>query len=359
MRVLHIDRQSNWGGQLNRTVNIVGGLHDRGFDVAFVTHTASAAIEHSRERGVDPIVLPMRGSALWASMLRLRSRIGSDPYDIVHTHNARDQHIGLYLKLTGATRRLLRTRHSFQRFNSRFSKLPYRAIDAVVTTSQHVRTNTIEDGLPPEKVHAIYSSFDMQRFKPAPRDPAILEQWGVPSGAFLFGSVARLGENKGTSLLLEAWQHVLTQRPDRPTHLVLVGKNEKQYEPMAAALGISDRVTFTGFRDDVPRLLPQFDAFVLPTRFEALGGVFAEALACGVPAIAPRVGGVPEIVTEEVGRVIPGDDRAALADAMIDWLDHPERCAAMHDACRARAVALFDRENMVEQTIALYESLLP
>ena len=105
-------------------------------------------------------------------------------------------------------------------------------------------------------------------------------------------------------------------------------------------------------------VLASLDLFVLPTHQEALGTVFIEAGAMGVPAIATRVDGVPEVVKEgATGLLVPLGDSAALAAAITALLDDPARRQAMGAAARAWTATRFSRAAMIDGMLAVYEKV--
>lgn len=136
---------------------------------------------------------------------------------------------------------------------------------------------------------------------------------GLPVGARIVGTVGRLESIKGHDVLLRAL-------PALPAdiYLVVVGEGS-QHAPLvqlAASLGVSHRVVFTGHRDDTTRLYPSFDVFCLPSRGEGLPLTLLEAQACGVPVVATDVGAVREAVCPVTGRTVIANDPAALAAAL-------------------------------------------
>jgi glycosyltransferase involved in cell wall biosynthesis len=116
-------------------------------------------------------------------------------------------------------------------------------------------------------------------------------------------------------------------------------------------------VTFTGTRDDVPQLLAAVDVFAVPSRSEGLGVVAIEALAAGLPVLASRVGGLPEIVEDGVcGKLLPPDDVAAWADELVRVAIEPARLAPWREEASKRARA-FSIEASVAELERLYGSL--
>jgi glycosyltransferase involved in cell wall biosynthesis len=123
-------------------------------------------------------------------------------------------------------------------------------------------------------------------------------------------------------------------------------------------LGLGRNVVLAGYRPGAWTVMPAFDVYCLPSRFEGMPVSLLEAMALGLPAVATAVGGVPEVVTG--GRealVVPPDDPDALASALIELLRDPDRRAAMGDAARETA-GRFSIEAMVRRTEAVYEAAL-
>lgn len=126
-------------------------------------------------------------------------------------------------------------------------------------------------------------------------------------------------------------------------------------EHQARMLGVTEFVHFAGVRNDIPALLAASDLFCLPSRTEGLGIAAIEAMASGLPVVASRVGGLPEVVEDGVtGLLVPPDDTAALAEALVRILEDRHRAAQMGDAGRTRAKQHFDSRAMIAATYAVY-----
>lgn len=145
-------------------------------------------------------------------------------------------------------------------------------------------------------------------------------------GAYV-GYVGRLSREKGVDLLLRAWSRACGRgRTDRPARLVLVGDGPEgpRLRALAARLGLGERVVWAGRRADAGALMPAFDVVAMPSRSEGLGLAALEALACGVPVIASRVGGLPEALDGgRFGLLVGPDDEQAWARALADVLSRP------------------------------------
>jgi glycosyltransferase involved in cell wall biosynthesis len=131
-----------------------------------------------------------------------------------------------------------------------------------------------------------------------------------------------------------------------------------------AALGLSDRVTFLGIRDDIPELLAGLDVLVhSPTAPEPFGRVLAEAMAVGRPVVAARCGGIPEVVEDGVtgfmtGFLVPSADVGAFTAAVVRLLEDPVQCRRLGGAGRRRAEARFGIEAHAAGVLEAYRAVL-
>ncbi len=206
-------------------------------------------------------------------------------------------------------------------------RLAYRAAHAVVANSMAARDQLVREGVPAAKVRLIANGLDALRFTPVPARPA-------PRRIVM---VANLRAEKGHDTLLRAAPRILARHPDASVTLVGGGPRRDALETLTRALGIGDRVRFLGECRDVAPVLAEHDLFVLPSRSEAFPNALIEAMATGLPVVATAVGGIPEVVRPGVnGLLVPPDDDAALADAVLGLMDDPARAAALGRAARAR-----------------------
>jgi N-acetyl-alpha-D-glucosaminyl L-malate synthase BshA len=146
-----------------------------------------------------------------------------------------------------------------------------------------------------------------------------------------------------------------------PAQLVLVGDgpDRSAVEWLAHDLGIHTRIHFLGKQERVNELLPLADLMLMPSEQESFGLAALEAMACKVPAIATRVGGVPELIDDGVtGLLYPVGDVEAMAAAAIDLLQNRDRLEAMRDAARKTAQERFCSSLVVPQYVKYYESVL-
>jgi len=193
--------------------------------------------------------------------------------------------------------------------------------------------------LPAERIEVISNFVDVERFAPpVRRDPAQLGALfgGDASGPVLF----HVSNFRAIKRPLDLVEVLVALHRNVRARMVLVGDGPERnaVEAHAQARGLRDSMCFLGRRDDFAELLGHADGFVLPSESESFGVAALEAMAAGVPVFGYRVGGLPEVVTEDTGRLVPVGDVEALAAAIRDGLQLRDELGR---AARVRAVQQF------------------
>lgn len=213
-------------------------------------------------------------------------------------------------------------------------------------------------GLDPAKLVVVGNGIEVGAFAGRGAREAMRHELGIGPDAPLVTTVSVLRSGKGVEVLLEALPAVLDAHPR--ARLLVAGDGPLR-EPLgarAAALGLGgpgDRVIWAGFRRDVPALLAASDLFVLPSLADAYPTALMEAMAAGLPVVATRTGGIPEIVdAPATGRLVPPGDAAALAREISGLLGRPGERQALGRAARERARERFSTQAWVERLEEVY-----
>lgn len=212
----------------------------------------------------------------------------------------------------------------------------------------------------PGEVGLLFNYVDTGIFRPAAPDPKIVtEKLGVPADAPVVACVAEIIPRKGQLYLIRAWSEVLAAFP--LARLVLLGREgakpayAAKVRAEARRLGVTDKIVWAGFRDDIPAVLPYCAVAVLPSLAELFSLGALEAMACGVPVVATNVGGFPEMITPgENGELVPPRDPAALAGALIRVLRDESYRRRLAMAARAR----IERDYTADAHYARYMSIM-
>lgn len=192
----------------------------------------------------------------------------------------------------------------------------------------------------------VLNGVDVDRFS-APPSPV--------RGRVLF--LGRLAPQKRPDVALRAFARLRELVPDATLDFVGDGSLRPELDRLAASLGVGDAVRFLGTRGDVPALLAGASCFVLTSDYEGCPLTVLEAMAAGVPVVATAVGGVPELVSERTGVLVPAADIEATAHALAGVLGDEPSARRLGDAAREEARSRFSVDRMVAETLALYDEI--
>ena len=363
-RVVHVVNSLAIGGLENGVVNLVNATSGR-FRHVIVCMTADGPL-HSRLRSDAEVVVvgkhPGHDPRAFLRLVRLLRQLR--PL-IVHSRNwptldavpaARLARVPLVVH--GEHGREVTDPEGRNHRRNRVRRVLSPWVHQFVTVSTDLRRWLIEDvGIPAQKVTAIHNGVDLSRFGRVGQLDARV-RLALPTNVPIIGTVGRLDPVKDQVGLVRALAAI---RVDHPTALLVMvgdGPCRAELEQAAATLGQAGHVRFLGSRDDIPAVLPALDVFVLPSIAEGISNTLLEAMATGLPVVATRVGGNPELVAHDVsGTLVPSQDVSALAVAIAAYVGSSVLRRRHGEAGRQRASARFSLEHMTEAYSNLYASL--
>lgn len=353
LRILHSESSKGWGGQEMRTLKEMVALRDCGHSVELLCQRDACLGAKAAEYCFSIHYANMRGGADMSSMPRIRTLVKHRDYDVVNTHSGHDSLVaGTAARLAGAPL-VVRTRHLALPISSlaTYTWIPHR----VIAVSHYVRRHLIYWGVPKHRVVTIYDGINPQRAERS----SLREELELQPNATIACMVAIMRDEKGHKDLIKAVRPLLDVHPD--LHVVMAGDGPafSRIERLVANLGIENRIHLLGFRTDVSNVLKGSDLFVLPTQQEALGQAYIEAMAAGLPVIGTYVGGVPELVQDNVnGLLVAPRDPMALRAAIERMITEP----GLRDRLGTRASRITERgftiANMAYETIRYYRRAL-
>lgn len=215
-------------------------------------------------------------------------------------------------------------------------------------------------GIPRERVTVIHRGRDPAAFPPVDdsQRTAVRRSLGVDAEQPVLLSVARLLPRKGQRELLQAMVQVCARRPN--TRLLLAGEGEDRpvLESQVRSLGLTGHVRLLGNREDVAQLLGAADVFVFPSHYEGHGGALVEAMMAGRPIVATDTSIHRESVAQgDTALLVPVQDPAALAQAVGELLDQPDRARRLGERAREVALERFPIDRIARRHEALYRKV--
>ncbi|MGQ0552210.1 MAG: glycosyltransferase family 4 protein [Planctomycetota bacterium] len=376
--ILRLIARLNVGGPARHVLRIEAPLRARGYSTLLVTGrtgpTEGELLEEARASGVEVLVLPELGRAIrpWSDLrllAQLRALLAARTPAVLHTHTAKAGLLGRLAASRGPQGpALVHTFHGhvlsgyFSPLVSAAFRRAERALarrsDALIAVSEHVRDELLHEHQVGRAAQyaVIPPGFDAQRTR-ADRDAGaeLRASLGLRGEHLLLGCVGRLEPVKGVDLLLQAFA-ALSRREPR-ARLLVVGDG-------SAAPGLREAIqqqpgaSWLPSRRDLGAVYGALDILVLPSRREGLPQVLAEALAAGLPVVASRVGGVPDLVEHgRQGLLVPAGDVPALTAALTQLCENTALRAACARAAAATDLSRHSAEAVAERLAQLYAAV--
>jgi glycosyltransferase involved in cell wall biosynthesis len=362
IRSVHVDTAQTWRGGQNQVLQLVTGLEALGHPAVLVAHR-DGELKRRANEGLRFVGITPRSEFDVRAGWQLGQVLSDVQPDIVHAHDPMAVSLAaMALQMRpGLTRRprlVAARRVDFHLKRHAFSRWKYSNIDRFIAASDAIAQVLQDDGVAADRIVTVHDGVNVGYIDKQPAVDAHAAFW-LPHGAPLVGNVAALAPHKGQKHLIAAAARVVRELPD--TRVVIIGEGEMKdaLEKQIRDLGLERHVLLAGFRSDAIGLMKTFDLFAMSSVTEGLGSVVLEAMTCGRAIVGTRAGGIPEVVVHgKTGLLVAPHDEPALAKAILQLLKDPARRAAMGAAGRARVVAQFSIEKMVQGTLAVYRDLI-
>jgi glycosyltransferase involved in cell wall biosynthesis len=374
VRLLHIVGESRFGG-IARIILPLGKITQaEGWQVDVLTTDPifqQAVKQHSLGLvNLDVIRREIRPVWDLGGLVRLTKFLRSEPYQIVHTHTSKAGFVGRLAARLAGVPVIVHTAHGFafhedspasvRRFYSALERLASRWCDRIVTVSEFHRTWAIELRIcSPRRIIAIPNGIAEVVRNREVGLAEVRREMGARHGDLVILSMARLAPDKGLEYLIEA--AAILPRTGRRIRIVIAGDGPERdrLEQLAAHLGVTDRVVFLGFREDVGDLLAASDLVVLTSLREGLSIALLEAMAAGKPIIATSIGSQREVASRaDMARLVRPADTLALSEAIVRLAGDEALMARLGASARAVYESHYTENRMLRSYRQLYFDLL-
>jgi glycosyltransferase involved in cell wall biosynthesis len=364
---LHINTEPTWRGGEQQTLYLLEGLRRRGYPVALVAAPGSPLYVRACAEGIETYGVSIRSEADVLAICHVARILRQLRPRLIHLHTSHAHTIGVCASMLARSRvkRVVSRRVNFSIYRHSFFGLNWvkycYGVDQYLAVSSSVRDVLIREGVDPDLVRVVYSGVDPKRFEPEEGRAGradLLKEWDLPEDVPLIGSVGALEPYKGFLQFVEAAAEVFRRRP---CSFVIVGEGELRGELMRRIreLGLDQCFRLVGFRRDIGRILAALDLFVFPSLEEGLGTSLLDALLLQRPTIATRVGGIPEVISDdEEGLLVEAGDVPALVRSMERILADPDEGRELATRGREKVLKRFHVDKMVGETLDCYRDLL-
>jgi glycosyltransferase involved in cell wall biosynthesis len=366
IKVLQTIRQGQIGGGERHVLDLVKGMDKSIYEPVVLSFTDGQMIQELKESGIEVHVIYTEKAfdrSVWPKVTEFAKDKG---FHIIHAHGtracsnsyktARDLNLPLLYTVHGwsfhpGQNPIVRNLRKF--FEGR---LISKTAATLFVSNENQATGIKE--FKPKKARVVKNGVDLSRFR-LDVVSEVRSELNIPADIFLIGYICRITLQKDPFTLIEAMAIAAKANPS--LHLLMVGDGDLKQEALSkiAALKISDRITFTSFRTDIPQVLKALDVYCLPSLWEGLPIGVLEAMAMSLPAIATPVGGTSELITQgENGYLIPEKNPQKLAERILELSTNKPLCEKMGKRSRQIIENEFSIANCVAGVTAVYQEVL-
>jgi len=365
-----IDQLCQLGGAERILLEMTRRLSADRFRSSVLTFNLNPQLEALRAFSVPLYNLPLvRTHDLNAAKvtIRLRRLIRRENVSIVHTFfETADLWAAPIAKLSGCPI-LISSRRDMGILRTRKHRLAYpfvnRLFDRVLAVSEEVRSYCIQrDRLSPQQVETLYNGVDMAELDEKAASGNRLELLGLQAGVPVISTLANIRSIKGIDILVRAAKRVCVEIPEAKFLVVgrvLEPRTMSDLRAQVESLQLVDNFRFVGELANPFPVLRVSNVFCLPSRNEGFSNALIEAMGCGLPCVATRVGGNAEALEEgKSGYLVASEDADAMADRILRLLQDPISAKRMGEAGRESVRARFSMDAMMNRLMGIYDELL-
>ena len=358
MKVLHLLNHAGQGGTEQYIRTLICAMKQEEVEVELACHEYGPLAQWAQENSLAVHRLEMNSPFDRTAVAALVTLCRERKIDVIHTHYLRENYIALQAKGKLPGLRVVYTYHILTE-NSMVQKVCNRILslrqDVAVANCSAGAVRLAQNGVPKSKIRLVYNAVDPELWQE--NQSTLREELGLGEETFLFLFAARLVEGKGHQWLLDSVKELKTCT-EQPFRLILAGAGplEEQLKQHVEELGLADAVIFLGFRSDMPNLYHGVDLTLCPSESETLSLLLLESLACGTPALATNVGGIPDILSPEhdCGTMVPFGDTDALIGAMAEVMADRKKLQRWRENGPRVIKETFSIQSQCRQMLALY-----
>ena len=358
MRPLIVDLGRDYRGGQHQALLLLRGLRERGHVPELIAVRDSLLAVRAKEIGA-PVHVADPGRRRLTAALQIRKLVRERRVDIVHANEPHALSSAWLAKAHHTVPIVVSRRIAFPLSQGLFSLARYRAAARVVAVSHFVEKSVIQSGLPADRVSVIHDGVQIPPEISQTQRESARNQLGIPREIPCIGNVAAFVPEKGHALLLEAFAKLRAQFPECVLLLRGDGPESSKLQSLARQPHVADAVEFLSPTIEIETMFAAMDIFAFPSHEEPLGSALLAAMAHALPVTAIARGGIPEVIEEgKNGLLVKDLDPEAFASALARLVAHPDEATRLGRAARETVMTRFSANQMVEETLRVYEHLL-
>jgi glycosyltransferase involved in cell wall biosynthesis len=371
INVCHLISGDLWAGAEVQMFTLVSALNKvPELSLSAIVLNEGKLISKLRDEGLEVAVIDESRYSFLQILGQARGILRDKKIDILHTHRYKENILGALLKKDRIVSHLLQTVHgtgesfkgikllkalSYSFLNRYYSR---RYFDIIQTVSVDIK-NEISSWADPGKIVAIHNAVNPADIVVSKTAAEIRNDLGIKENEILIGSAGRMVPVKGYDVFLDMAKIISADRPDARFLLVGDGPKKRELENKARAMNIDGRVIFPGFRDDAIDIINSFDIFVISSHQEGIPMVLLEAMALKKAIVATAVGGINEIIENDIsGLLVSPNSPRPLAESCVRLFNNTDLKEKLGIGARNRIYDEFAVDIQRNRMLKLYREMV-
>ena len=361
MNVLHLSSEKTWRGGEQQIAYLIEESIKAGVNCHVACRKNTPFEAWCLSHKIPFVALPFANEFDFYTATQIKRYCRKNQIEIVHAHSAHSHAISVWADLMGNTAKIILSRRvDFPVKNNLLSrfKYNYKGITRIICVSEKIRQVMMPALERPEICVTVHSGIDLERFKHSQNTGKLHREFNLPPELPIIGNISAIADQKDYFTFVNTAEYLLKNGLQAKFFIIGDGPMRAEIERYVKQKNLTEHIIFTGFRNDVPEILPELDIFLITSKTEGLGTTILDAFACHVPVVATKGGGIPEIVkAEETGLLAGIRDVEKLAAQVQRILTQPE----LRDFLTQNAYRFlqdFRKENTARRTLEIYREVL-
>ena len=361
MNILHLSSENSWRGGEQQIAYLIEESIKHGIKCIVGCKKDSAFEKWCIEKQIPFYPLGFKNQFDVVTSLKIKSICEKEKIDFVHMHSSHSHAVGVWASVLGnKTPNILSRRVDFPIKNNPISRFKYNhpSILKTICVSDAIKTIMQKDVKHPEKCITIHSGIDLSRFENYEHNNLLKEEFNLDPKTIVVGNISAIAPHKDYPTFIKTAKKILETNDNFHFFIIGDGPSRSEIETEINRLKLNHKITLTGFRTDIPKLINALDIFLITSETEGLGTTILDAAANKIPVVATRGGGIPEFIEHnKTGLLSNIYDSDSLAENVLNLSENEGLQQSLTENAHNKLIEQFTKERTAQQTFKIYEQI--
>lgn len=360
MKILHLSSERTWRGGEQQIAYLIEESLKKGIEIIVACRIGSEFEAYCLQQQLKHISLPFKGQFSLSTVFGIKKICKKEKIDFVHCHSSHSHALAVWAAVIGnKTPIILSRRVDFPIKKNRISQFKYNHsnIKSIICVSHAIEEIIKPDIKNTSIVTTVHSGIDVHKFDAYTNTQKLHQEYQLPTKTKIIGNISALAPHKDYYTFIDTAEKVIATTENTYFFAIGDGPEGENLKTYADTKDLKNRFIFTGFRTDIQEIIKELDVFLMTSTTEGLGTTQLDAMSCGLPIVATKAGGIPEIVHhKKTGLLANIKDSDGLADNILTLLAD-QTLYNQITVEQLSFVQQFSKEQTAAKTINIYQSL--